>query len=350
MGAVQGTMSIGVSQLSPKEFLEDLKLLISEDPVSFQTKPILWHTQLAESLYKLTADDKLLSLKQEIFLIPLEDGTWTSAKEKSMFFAKGESSLEFPSGIDVLIVNKIAEADVNRRRFLVSLGVKDWQAPEICRLILQVHESSDFDAKSLTPDQLVSHAKFLYNSSWQPPKDVNIWFATMQDERCLGRKLYIAGSIAPDSAASRVFAKLQERFPVIHNGYLDAFPSDVKWPHWLVKNLGLSMVPRLITPLIEPKLQAVLKTRIQDTSPTSRGKTFLTRPGETQAHYQTQSTPPTQSIPLQQPAQSGQQRKWQSQIIAQADAQTQARAEAMIQAKSQHMRGMHPGLGLYAHC
>jgi hypothetical protein len=275
--AVQGTMSIGVSQLSPREFLEDLKLLVHEDPESFYTKPITWHAQLADSLYKLTTDDELLPLLQEISLIPLQDGTWTSAKGKSIFFAKGESSLEVPGGIDVLIVDEVVESDVNRRRLLVSLGVKAWEASEICRLILQVHGSSDFDAKCLTVEQLISHAAFLYKSSWQPPKDVDIWFATVQDERCFGRKLYIAGSIAQDSAASRVFAKLQERFPVIHNGYLEVFSLDVKWPHWLVKNLGLSMVPRLITPLIEPKPQAVLKTLAADntSSATNEGMSFI---------------------------------------------------------------------------
>jgi len=265
--AVQGTTSIGVSQLSSHEFLEDLRSLINEDPPFFYTRSPEWHAQLAESLLKLTTDEKLLSIMQSIALVPLQDGTWTSAQGKSMFFAKGESSLEIPSGIDVLVVDKCVESDVNRRKFYVSLGVKAWEAPEICRLILRVHESPNFDAKTLAANQLISHAAFLYKASWQPPKDVAIWFATMQDERCLGRKLYIAGSVAEDSPASRVFAKLQERFPVIHNGYLETVPSDAEWPHWLVKNLGLSMIPRLITPLIEPKPQTVLKTQIFNHAP-----------------------------------------------------------------------------------
>jgi hypothetical protein len=266
--AVQGTLSIGVSQLSPRKFLEDLELLVNEDPQAFCTKPLPWHSQLAESLYRLTTDGGLLSIMQKIYPIPLQDGTWASAQGKSMFFSKGDSSLEVPSGIDVLIVDKTAERDANRRRLLVILGVKAWEAPEICRLILRVHDKPGFDAKALTTDQLISHAAFLYKSSWQPPKDVDIWFATTQDERCFGRKLYITGNIASNPPATRVFAKLQERFPVIHNSYLEAFQSDVEWPHWLVKNLGLSMIPRLITPLIEPKPQAVLKT--QDPGSSSR--------------------------------------------------------------------------------
>jgi hypothetical protein len=264
--AVEGIASIGVSQLTPHEFLDDLRSLVNEDPQSFRSRSLHWHTQLAESLYKLTTDEKLLSLMQNIDLVPLQDGTWTSAEGKSMFFAKGKSSLKIPSGINVLVVDESVELDVSRRKLYVSLGVKAWEASKICRLILRVHESPTFDAKALTAEQLISHVVFLYKASWQPPKDVAIWFATVRDERCIGRQLYVAGSVAPDSSAARVFAKLQERFPVIHNGYLEALPSDADWPHWLVKNLGLSMIPRLITPLIEPTPQPVQNTQHSDLS------------------------------------------------------------------------------------
>ena len=260
--ALEGIGAIGVSQLSPHEFLDDLRSLIKDNPRSFHSRSQQWHIELAESLFRLTTDEKLLSIMQSIDLVPLQDGTWTSAQGKSIFFAKGESSLKIPSGIDVLVVDESVESDVSRRKFYVSLGAKAWEASEICRLIVRVHESPSFNAKALTAEQLISHAAFLYKASWQPPKDVTIWFATMQDERCLGRELYIAGNVAWQSPASRVFAKTQERFPVILNGYLEVFPSDIDWPHWLVKNLGLSMVPRLITPLIEPTPQAVLKTQV----------------------------------------------------------------------------------------
>jgi hypothetical protein len=116
-------------------------------------------------------------------------------------------------------------------------------------------ESSDFDPKSLTVDQLISHAAFLYKASWQPPKTADLWFATMQDERCRGRKLYIPGSIETNSPVARIFAQLQKQFAVIHNDYLKAFPLDADWPMWLVNNLGLSKVPRLITPHVEPQPQ-----------------------------------------------------------------------------------------------
>jgi len=162
-------------------------------------------------------------------------------------------SLAIPSGIKVFIVDSTTESDPDRRKLFTSLGVKAWEAPEICRLVLKIHASSEFDSKSLTRDQLISHTMFLYKSSWQPPKIADLWFATMQDERCLGRNLYIPGSIVANSPAGRIFAQLQKKFAVIHNDYFEVTPLDADLPLWLVSNLGLSTVPRLITPHIDPE-------------------------------------------------------------------------------------------------
>lgn len=252
---IEATNSIGVSQLSPQEFLGDLNSTIKQDPTTFRTRSVTWHSQLAETLIKLTTDVELMSAIQEICLIPLNDGTWTSARGQSIFFSKSETSLEFPSGIEVLIIDSSAESDPYRHKLFTNLGVKAWEAPEICRLVLRIHESSDFDPKTLAVNQLISHAAFLYNASWQPPKTADLWFATKQDERCLGRKLYIPGSSETDSAAARIFAQLQKQSAVIHNDYLKAFALDADWPLWLVSNLGLSMIPRLITPHVDPKPQ-----------------------------------------------------------------------------------------------
>jgi len=253
--AIGATGAIGASQLSPREFLQDFSLAVIQDPTTFRTRSATWHSQLAETLVRLGTDAELLSMIQDICLIPLHDGTWTSARGHAIFFSKSETSLEIPSGIEVFIVDSIAESDPNRRRLFTNLGVKAWEVPEICRLVLKLHASSDFDPKSLTRDQLISHAMFLYKASWQPPKTADLWFATMQDERCLGRKLYIPGSIAANSPARRIFTQLQKKFAVIHNDYLEVFPLNEDWPLWLVSNLGLSMVPRLIAPHIDPEPQ-----------------------------------------------------------------------------------------------
>ena len=163
---IDATLSIGLSQLTPQEFLRDLNLAIAKDSKEFCTRSATWHSQLAEVLLKFTADAELMSMLEDLSIIPLHDGSWTSSRGGSLFFSRSETSQEIPSGIKVLIVDSSADSDPNRRRIFTSLGVKSWEAPEICRLILKAHESSDFDPKLLTADQLISHAAFLYNASW----------------------------------------------------------------------------------------------------------------------------------------------------------------------------------------
>jgi hypothetical protein len=93
----------------------------------------------------------------------------------------------------------------------------------------------------------------------------------MQDDRCLGRKLYIPGSMEMNSPTARIFARLQEKFAVIHNDYLKAFPLDPDWPIWLINNLGLSKVPRLVTPLVEPQPEPTQVPTIQESGNANGG-------------------------------------------------------------------------------
>lgn len=164
----------------------------------------------------------------------------------------------------MLTVDSTTESDPHQRKLFTSLGVKAWEAPEICRLVLKVHQSANFEPEILEVDQLISHTAFLYKASWQPPKIADLWFATMQNERCLGRKLYIPESMETNSPAARLFTQLQKQFAVIHHDYLKAFPLDADWPMWLVNNLGLSKVPRLITPHMDPILQPTLTLEIPE--------------------------------------------------------------------------------------
>jgi hypothetical protein len=79
--------------------------------------------------------------------------------------------------------------------------------------------------------------------------------------------LYIPGSAESNSPAGRVFAQLQKKFSVIHVDYLNVPGLGLGWPSWLVTNLGLSMVPRLIYPHVKPRPQPVTQT-LQELSST----------------------------------------------------------------------------------
>lgn len=252
--AAEEASSIGVSQLSPQEFLQDLHALIAYDADAFHARSATWHSELAAALVKLGTDTSLIEMMLDMCIIPLQNGSWTSARGKSIFFSKVDSTLEIPSGIEVLVVDAAAKSDPNRRNLFGCLGAKAWEASEICRLVLSTHSSQSFKPEALATSQLVSHAVFLWKASWQPPKGTDLWFATSQNKRCQGRKVYIPGSTDTNSAAYRIFSLLQNDFAVIHGEYLEA-TSDRDWPDWLVRNLGLSRIPRLVSPQIEPMPQ-----------------------------------------------------------------------------------------------
>lgn len=246
---------VGVSRMSPRQFLEDLSVFIATETESFRNKTAEWHAQLAAALVKLSTDSELMPCIQDLPIIPLNDGTWTETRDRTIFFAKGETSLSIPEGIRVLIIDADAESDPSRRTLFTSLGVKAWEASEICRLIVKVHSSKDFQPNQLTTTQIISHAVFLYQASWQPPKGTDLWFATASGERYRGREMYIAGNKSSDSASGRLFTQLEKRFPVMHSDYLTTLASESGWPEWLVQNLGLSRIPRLVAPVVEPRPQ-----------------------------------------------------------------------------------------------
>jgi hypothetical protein len=260
---LEAMTSVGVTKLTPRQFLEDIATLIATDSESFHNKPQEWHTQLATTLVRLSTDAELMRLVQELAIIPLNDGTWTATRDNHIFFSKSDASSPIPDGIRILIVDSDSESDTNRRTLFTSLGVKAWTAPEICRLILSVHGSTDFEPKQLTTTQIVSHAVFLYKARWQLPKNADLWFATSKNERSRGREMYISPSAGADSASARVFKKLESRFPVVHSNYLT---QDPEWLDWLVQNLGLSRIPRLVTPTVEPSQQP-MESASEDVNP-----------------------------------------------------------------------------------
>lgn len=111
-----------------------------------------------------------------------------------------------------------------------------------------MHAQSNFDARTLMSEELLSHAMFLYKASWQPPDDAELWFATSTAEtRCKGSELYMPSHFKPNTAAGKVIKRLKAKFPFIHDIYLTALPRDTKWPNWLCRSFKISLIPRIAT-------------------------------------------------------------------------------------------------------
>jgi len=267
--------SLGVRRLSDKEFLKDLKSMIARDPADFYDRSPQWHAQLARALIPLTAEPELLSDLKDLRIIPLSNGDWTSAWKKPAFFESTISSRfaslynspqlkplegpslsvarkfnldDFPATTDLLIVNRIALGDGTRRDLYEKLGVKNVSTSQICQHISDSHASPTFKPEQWTPEQLISHARFLYEASWRPSEAVDLWFATSNDRRCKGSSLYIPGSLSDSSentATARVFRKLTTKYPTIHGDCMTDMDTD--WILFLTTTLKLSKIPRLVT-------------------------------------------------------------------------------------------------------
>jgi hypothetical protein len=72
---LEAMSSIGVSRLTPHEFLEDLTTMIATDAESIYNKPHKWHAQLTTTLARLSTDTELMPLVQGLAIATLDNDT-----------------------------------------------------------------------------------------------------------------------------------------------------------------------------------------------------------------------------------------------------------------------------------
>ncbi|PVH69089.1 hypothetical protein DL98DRAFT_626637 [Cadophora sp. DSE1049] len=215
---VDEMLDLGVRKLDDEIFLGDLLEMISSDASDFYSRSPQWHSSLAKSLLPLIDTPILKKHLMELPLVPLLGGGWTSAKEQPGFLDQDLDPSQFPYSAGILIVDPCIATNENQHSLFERLGIKDYDRQRMCEWIVDIHRSSDFDPTRMTRQQLISHADFLFKSSWRPriPCEVDLWFATSQDERCKGSQLYIPRQFLPDSSTARACKKLRQSFPTAH--------------------------------------------------------------------------------------------------------------------------------------
>jgi hypothetical protein len=242
-------LALGVKQLSETDFLDDLAAMIAlGDSLtkSFRQQSWGWHCLLSEMLQRMAARPELRPSISKLEIIPLRDGRWVSAKGNTIFFSEQTNITDIPDGIPIMVVNHIAEAQSERKGLYTQLGVKPFHALEICSLIRDLHASGPLG--ELNRKQLISHAKFLYKSSWQPPDGFELWFASERDGHLHGSGLYIDHTLGQNISAAPLLKVLQPSFPFLHRDYFLAFPENPKaWFQWLIRHFHLSQMPRLVS-------------------------------------------------------------------------------------------------------
>jgi hypothetical protein len=218
---IDSIIDLGVSRLTDRSFIEDLNAMVEDDSTCFQKQTARWHEELAEALLPLSRNDEMKPLLRALPIIPLTDGTWVSSYEDPHFSSANLRLSKLPSSISLSVVDSDAAANPSRRLLFQSLGVSEISSPRMCRYIVDAHASPSFKQDQMRRVDLISHATYLFESSWQPSEDaeVDLWFATAGGGRCKGSQLYIRGDYEPDSATARVFEKLRQRYPTIRDNY-----------------------------------------------------------------------------------------------------------------------------------
>jgi hypothetical protein len=242
---IETLQKIGVKILEGNDFLVDLRAMIERDHDAFRSRSWEWHAQLAGALLPLLATDSQKETISSMRIIPLRNGKWITAAGNDLFFS---TTTKIPEGIPLHVIAPSAQFVVNRYNLFQRLGARDCDDLRVCRMIAKMHGQADFDATSVFRAQLISHARFLYEASWQT-EGAQLWFVTKKDQRRHGSELYLRRKCRKGSPMSLVYEQMETQLEFLHDDYLDMPSTDeVAWTSWLEKTVGVSTIPRLVNP------------------------------------------------------------------------------------------------------
>jgi len=98
---------------------------------------------------------------------------------------------------------------------------------------------------SISTYDLIAQIQFLFSTLWVNNENSPIWIVTEQGRAAKGSEVYI-DSDGPLSA-SKVFAENRAGFNFIHPKYLAAHNENQdSWIQWIIRNVGVSEIPRLV--------------------------------------------------------------------------------------------------------
>jgi hypothetical protein len=251
--------ALGVQTLTTDGFIDDLRQFILKHPAVFQTMPDVWHARLAEILMSVILRNSLWKTAlSSLKIVPLRDGQWVSMDSGDLLFPSRSQHLVIPKGIEIFEIHPSVEMNYFRRQLLVSLGAKEFEARQICEIIIRAHKTPLLPIDALSASDIVSHALFLYNAGFKNTERHDIWFISETGSYCRGSQIYIDSDV-PYSAQS-MFAKDRSRIPFLHQTYYELFSSIDEqpespfetpfWQKWLMKNLNVAHIPRLAAPSI----------------------------------------------------------------------------------------------------
>ncbi|KAK4448413.1 hypothetical protein QBC34DRAFT_495382 [Podospora aff. communis PSN243] len=244
-GVMRFLSRIDVKYMGDDMFMRDFKWKMEHESAAVQNQPGPWQTQLARALQRMVSNRDYREALRGLPLIPLRGDRWVPANGGPIFFNKNPRGLKIPTSVAISTVDEEAESNRIRRGLLVELGVKPCDGVEISLLILERHQSKDFDAQKHAVKELIEHAVFMFQAKFRPPVGSFLWFATAQDGRCRGSSLYMHGNQPANSPIAIVMKEMAKKYPFIHPGYREALPGNKDWLGWIRNSFDVAAIPRI---------------------------------------------------------------------------------------------------------
>jgi hypothetical protein len=248
--AQRGIKWLGAKPVSAAQFLQDLSHFVGQYTSKFRAMPNSWHSRLAVVLDSLVSEHKMSILS--LPFIPTRDGAWAAPDCQSLMFPLNGGQ-DVPDKIGKLVVRRDVAANPSRKALLRKLGAQDVTREEVCRLIVQVHESNQLgfeNPDAISQADLIKHAEFLYQARWSgSTPSFPLWVGLEDSRRRLrSGEVYLDLGGVPYSA-SHMFGRHRAKFPFLHKDYYAIFHTEHA-VEWLKTRLKLSGVPRLEQPPI----------------------------------------------------------------------------------------------------
>ena len=258
--------ALGVQTFSNEEFCYAVSLDLdsSSSRLKSDSSDNDWHTRTAEKLLAIAKTDLLRV--QNLKCIPLQDGSWVSAKVGPIYFPD-RFAISVPLDLGLRLVQNEALTNPARKALFSALGVKVCSPEIVNPRILGRYSTGAVDLRSS-----VSHLRWLYNFLPQDKRALDRYIpifasdgvATYRVFVTLGRKLRVDDLYFETNDNFGVKELCRKRLSwvsggrvighdvyFIHDAYLKAVTpatrvNGISWLKWLEESAGVRRVPRLV--------------------------------------------------------------------------------------------------------
>jgi hypothetical protein len=250
---------LGVRTMSNDDFLAGLKNMnhiICDQPNAWQESTCnrLYHIYRAYQTSVQQATDETApattpqSSRKQILdkplidivglcILPLSDGTWTSADSKGdiMF---DSALVDIPRDLDLRVLSPIVKSHTLRYWLFRNLGVKQAIPKVVATKILELHRSASCPQSR---ESLIQHARFLfaYRFDKDVPRPTGVRVMDQKGDIAEGTEVH---SDFPDVERIVSLTVLPPPARFLHADYLE----EQDWWRWLRNEIGVKHYPRLV--------------------------------------------------------------------------------------------------------